>query len=51
MKKTNHVDIKEMYFDQLFKQISPEEICDHVFTLVGKVFTVITAAPGTFSNK
>jgi flavin reductase (DIM6/NTAB) family NADH-FMN oxidoreductase RutF len=32
-----------MSFDQLFKQISPEEICDNVFTLVGKDFTVITA--------
>jgi len=43
MKKTNHVNGKEMNFDQLFKQISPEEICDNVFTLVGKVFPVITA--------
>jgi flavin reductase (DIM6/NTAB) family NADH-FMN oxidoreductase RutF len=43
MKKTNHVNVKEMTFDQLFKQISPEEICDNVFTLVGKVFPVITA--------
>jgi len=33
----------EMSFDQLFRQISPEEICDNVFTLVGKVFPVITA--------
>jgi flavin reductase (DIM6/NTAB) family NADH-FMN oxidoreductase RutF len=32
-----------MNFDQLFKQISPEEISDNVFTLVGKVFPVITA--------
>jgi flavin reductase (DIM6/NTAB) family NADH-FMN oxidoreductase RutF len=32
-----------MNFDQLFKQISPEEIGDNVFTLVGKVFPVITA--------
>jgi flavin reductase (DIM6/NTAB) family NADH-FMN oxidoreductase RutF len=43
VKKTNHVSVKEMNFDQLFKQISPEEICDNVFTLVGKVFPVITA--------
>ena len=43
MKKTNPVNVKEMNFDQLFKQISPEEICDNVFTLVGKVFPVITA--------
>ena len=41
--KTNHVNVKEMNFDQLFKQISPEEISDNVFTLVGKDFTVITA--------
>jgi flavin reductase (DIM6/NTAB) family NADH-FMN oxidoreductase RutF len=43
MKETNHVNFKEMSFGQLFKQISPEEICDNVFTLVGKVFPVITA--------
>jgi flavin reductase (DIM6/NTAB) family NADH-FMN oxidoreductase RutF len=43
MEKTNHVNLKEMNFDQLFKQISPEEICDNVFTLVGKDFFVITA--------
>jgi hypothetical protein len=43
MKKTNHINVKEMNFDQLFKQISPEEICDNVFTLVGKDFFVITA--------
>jgi flavin reductase (DIM6/NTAB) family NADH-FMN oxidoreductase RutF len=35
-------NVKEMNFDQLFKQVSPEEICDNVFTLVGKVFPVIT---------
>jgi flavin reductase (DIM6/NTAB) family NADH-FMN oxidoreductase RutF len=34
---------EEMNFGQLFKQISPEEICDNVFTLVGKAFPVITA--------
>jgi flavin reductase (DIM6/NTAB) family NADH-FMN oxidoreductase RutF len=32
-----------MNFNQLFRQISPEEIRDNVFTLVGKVFPVITA--------
>ena len=41
--KTNHVNVKEMNFDQLFRQISPEEIRDDVFTLAGKVFPVITA--------
>ena len=43
MKKTNYVNVKEMNFDELFKQISPEEISDNVFMLVGKVFPVITA--------
>ena len=33
---------KEMNFEQLFKQISPEEITDNVFTLAGKVFPVVT---------
>ncbi|MDA8441607.1 MAG: flavin reductase [Peptococcaceae bacterium] len=32
-----------MNFDQLFIKISPEEICDNVFTLVGKDFYVVTA--------
>lgn len=32
-----------MDFEQLFKQITPEEISDDVFTLVGKVLPVITA--------
>ena len=32
-----------MNFDHLFKQISPDEIRDNVFTLVGKDFTVLTA--------
>jgi flavin reductase (DIM6/NTAB) family NADH-FMN oxidoreductase RutF len=43
MKNTNQVNVKEMNFDQLFKPISPEEIGDSVFTLVGKDFMVITA--------
>ena len=38
-----HDGFKEMHFDQLFTHISPEEICDNVFTLTGKVFPVITA--------
>ena len=29
-------------FEKLFKQISPEEISDNVFTLAGKVFPVVT---------
>ncbi|MCL2597151.1 MAG: flavin reductase [Paludibacter sp.] len=32
-----------MNFEQLFVQITPEEISDDVFTLVGKVFPVVTA--------
>jgi flavin reductase (DIM6/NTAB) family NADH-FMN oxidoreductase RutF len=43
MKKANHVNVKEMNFDQLFKQISPREISDNVFMLVGKDLSVITA--------
>ena len=31
-----------MCFEELFQQISPEEISDNVFTLVGKVFPVVT---------
>lgn len=43
MKTTHHLNLKEMNFNQLFKQISPEEITDNVFTLGGKVFPLITA--------
>ena len=45
MKTTNLLNVKEMHFDQLFKQISPEEIGDsyNVFTLAGKDFFAITA--------
>jgi flavin reductase (DIM6/NTAB) family NADH-FMN oxidoreductase RutF len=43
MKTTNQINVKEMNFAQLFKQIIPEEISDNVFTLVRKVFPVITA--------
>lgn len=32
-----------MKFEQLFRQISPEEISDDIFTLVSKIFPVITA--------
>jgi len=37
-------------FEQLFEQISPEEICDDVFTLAGKVFPVIAAGKGDHYN-
>ena len=39
----SELNLKKMTFEQLFKQISPEEIRDNVFTLVGKDFTVVTA--------
>jgi len=39
-----------MNFNQLFKQISPEEIRDDVFTLAGKVFPVITAGKENHYN-
>jgi flavin reductase (DIM6/NTAB) family NADH-FMN oxidoreductase RutF len=39
----SELNVKEINFDQLFSQISPEEISDSVFTLLGKDFTVITA--------
>jgi flavin reductase (DIM6/NTAB) family NADH-FMN oxidoreductase RutF len=39
----SELNVKEMNFDQLFSKISPEEISDSVFTLLGKDFTVITA--------
>jgi flavin reductase (DIM6/NTAB) family NADH-FMN oxidoreductase RutF len=50
MKTTNHV--KEINFDQLFKQIYPQELCDNfnLFTLVGKDFFVITAGKKEQSN-
>ena len=31
-----------MDFKQLFREIAPEEITDNVFTLVGKIYPVIT---------
>ena len=39
-----------MNFNELFKQISPEEISDNVFTLVGKIFPVVTAGNLNFYN-
>ena len=39
-----------MTFEQLFKQISPEEISDDVFTLTGKIFPVITAGKKELYN-
>ena len=39
-----------MNFDQLFKQILPEEIDNDVFTLAGKIFPVITAGTEKYYN-
>jgi len=46
----NHINMKEINFNQLFKQISPEEIYDDVFTLVGKDFFAITAGNNYLYN-
>jgi Conserved protein/domain typically associated with flavoprotein oxygenases, DIM6/NTAB family len=35
-------EVFQMIFEELFNSISPEEISDNVFTLVGKVFPVVT---------
>jgi len=43
MKTIKQTMIKKMNFDQIFKQISPEEITDNVFTQAGKDFFAITA--------
>jgi flavin reductase (DIM6/NTAB) family NADH-FMN oxidoreductase RutF len=50
MTEPNQIDAKEMTFDQLFKQISPEEISDNVFTLMGKDFFALTAGKGDHYN-
>jgi len=39
-----------MNFEELFKQISPEEMNDNVFTLTGKIFPVITAGNAEHYN-
>jgi len=41
--KTVNENIKEKSFSQLFNEISPEDISDDVFTLVGKELYAITA--------
>jgi flavin reductase (DIM6/NTAB) family NADH-FMN oxidoreductase RutF len=42
--------VKEMNFDELFKVISPEEVTDNIFSLVGKDFTVITSGKASHFN-
>ena len=39
-----------MDFEQLFKQIAPEEISDDVFTLFGKIFPVVTVRTPEYCN-
>ncbi len=48
--KTKPINIKKMNFNQLFKQVSPEEVSDNVFTLVGKDFFIITAGKKAHYN-
>lgn len=36
-------DVKNLNFDEIFKNISPEEITDNVFKLFGKDYAVITS--------
>ena len=50
METIKPININEMDFEQLFKQVSPEEISDNVFTLVGKDFYVITAGKEAHYN-
>ena len=53
MKTTEPAKLKEMNFEQVFTQISPEEISDNVFTLLGKLVgdaTIITAGKDDQSN-
>jgi flavin reductase (DIM6/NTAB) family NADH-FMN oxidoreductase RutF len=50
MKIINYENFKTAEFDQLFKQISPEEISDNVFTLVGNILPVITAGKENHYN-
>ncbi len=52
MDKNNQRNVKEMSFDQLFKQITPKEICSsfNVLTLVGKDFYAATAGKNNHYN-
>lgn len=43
MKTTKSVNVQETNFNRLYKLISPEEINNNVFSLLGKDFYVITA--------
>lgn len=50
MKREQQATIKMPGFEDLFKQISPEEILDNIFTLVGKDFFAITAGKADHCN-
>jgi flavin reductase (DIM6/NTAB) family NADH-FMN oxidoreductase RutF len=50
MNETNDGNVKEKNFDQLFKLISPREMSDNVFTLVGKDLAVVTAGKADHYN-
>ena len=50
MNEVNEAEVKDINFEELFKEIQPEELSDNVFTLVGKVFPVITAGRGCDFN-
>jgi flavin reductase (DIM6/NTAB) family NADH-FMN oxidoreductase RutF len=43
MKAQDHLNSKDVNFEELFRQITPESITKDVFTLAGKIFPVITA--------
>jgi len=50
MTMTNNRHIDEIHFDHLFQQISPEEISDNVFRLVGKDYFAITVGKVDYYN-
>ena len=46
----NNKEFMEMNFTQIFKEISPEGITDDIFTLVGKIYPVITVGNVNYYN-
>jgi len=50
MKRAEQANVEAINFEQSFKPISPEEIGESVFTLVGKDFFVITAGKADHYN-
>jgi len=47
---TEKKDVTNMEFNELFKPVSPEDLTDNVFKLVGKDYTVITAGKADHYN-